>query len=423
MQKILTNGNIKGIIIAISILLLTAGLFGIQSLMGFFKPDPPDVLQLDRETEISETTIAESSVVESTAVTELPTEITTLIETDPVISETTPANGYDPDKLAGHIAAWRIDGKPVAMTYGEIAEFEKQLFQSKTQAEYEAMMDKLYYYNKGVDMSRFSWTWDEYKLLYSEEQIAMMRSGQRLYKTLPNIVGMEMKAAYRYMTDLGFLARFAIQYDAGSTVPVGCCYYQDMTAGQKMYTDAAIMFYIQAPPEFYGQSVLWHPDDQDFDIYAYIEKTRQTGDAYLPVPDVVGLSTDEALAKLAAAGLPNVNIFRMYIAQDIAPGVCFEQEVRPGELVQIKLTMWIRVQAEYYIVPDVVGLSKNDAIAALSQAGLTAECIPYYQEGKTWTEGYCCFQSCSPGQIVFDKSVNIFIFTKPQSETEPTPTY
>ncbi|HBP38868.1 MAG TPA: hypothetical protein DD640_09055 [Clostridiales bacterium] len=250
----------------------------------------------------------------------------------------------DPDTPAGSVAAMRIDGQIVPMTYGEIADFEEKLFQCKTPEEYEAMMSTLAYYNKGVDMSRFSWYWDDLADLYSDEQIAMMRDGTRQMKVVPNLVGMEARAAYQYMTDLGFLIRFAYYHNSDSDLPVGTIYYQDIEAGSTFNTDAAIMASVQAPREISYESVIWDPDDTDFDINAIAADIRENGRYSIAMPDVVGLTAEEARATLEAAGYRSVEVVYLHTDRDAADGCCYEQLFAPGTLIYNTHSFWIHIQ-------------------------------------------------------------------------------
>ena len=105
------------------------------------------------------------------------------------------------------VASMWVDGKSVPMSTEQIDELEEKIYKCKSQEEYEALMGTLQYYNKGVDLSRFSWFWDEMEPLYSDKQIAQMKSGKREWKKVPDVVGMKAREAYNRMVDAGFITR------------------------------------------------------------------------------------------------------------------------------------------------------------------------------------------------------------------------
>ncbi len=232
----------------------------------------------------------------------LPTITQDIAETSPSFSLPDYTVESDPAVIAdaqsdGSLALW-VDGKRVPQTREQIAEWEKKLYACHTQAEYEAFLADVAYYNEGIDLSRFSWYWDDLTNLYSAEQIAIMKAGSTAWKTVPNMIGMEMRQAYRKMTDLGFLVRFSYFYDPSCTLPVGTCYYQDIPANTKWNVDACIMVNVQAPQELGQKHVAWHPD-KDFDIIEYCEDLQNK----VTVPTVVGLPKNEAVAILTQLGL------------------------------------------------------------------------------------------------------------------------
>lgn len=56
-----------------------------------------------------------------------------------------------------YVAAKWVDGEIVPMSDLELAEFEEQLYSSKTKQEYKDVMKNIAYYNKVIDMKRFDW--------------------------------------------------------------------------------------------------------------------------------------------------------------------------------------------------------------------------------------------------------------------------
>lgn len=62
-----------------------------------------------------------------------------------------------------HTAAKWVDGEIKPMSDLEIAEFEEELYASKTKQEYKEVMENIAYYNKVIDMKRFDWYKSEYR--------------------------------------------------------------------------------------------------------------------------------------------------------------------------------------------------------------------------------------------------------------------
>ena len=112
-------------------------------------------------------------------------------------------------------------------------------------------------------------------------------------------------------------------------------------------------------------------------------------EGYCTVPDIIGMAASDAAAAILQAGLT---------PDGMTEGVVYDQspaagaELDPGDTVSFAVEEWSDegddvASGECY-VPDVVGLSANDAAAAILQAGLTPDGM---------TEGTVTEQMPEPG--------------------------
>ena len=312
--------------------------------------------------------------------------------------------GYD------SAAAMWVDGKSVPMTIEQVAEFEKRLYECKTQEEYESMMNTLQHYEKGVDLSRFDWYWDEMEDLYSDDQIAQLKSGQSELLKVPDVVGMKSREAYSFLRNLGFIVRVSYYYNPDCNLPVDYCYWQDVQPGTLWKSDSCIMLNIQAPVEIINESIQWDPDNEDFDINLIAQDIRENSRYSVIVPNVVGLHADEAKRRLEEAGFKNVLITYL-VTDSFAPGYCFDQLFAPGMLIYntIEFRITARELHPYLSVPDVIGLSEAEAIAALAAAGFSARIIYVDDPSGGVDEGICIGLDCTPGSITQESSIAVTI--------------
>lgn len=117
------------------------------------------------------------------------------------------------------------------------------------------------------------------------------------------------------------------------------------------------------------------------------------------IPDVVGLSEEEAMRALYDAGAANVQVTRQnsdeeegtVLAVDPAEGAAFASED------QITLTV-----AQPYAVPDLTGMTTDEALAALEAAGLVGE-ISYVESDAPKNEVVDC--DPAPGTKVAGGSI------------------
>ena len=103
------------------------------------------------------------------------------------------------------------------------------------------------------------------------------------------------------------------------------------------------------------------------------------------IPEVVGLSEEEARAKLAEAGAERIET--KVVSSSEAEGTVLEVSPGAGEPFVSRSIVTLTV-AGPYIVPDVVGKKESDAVDAVKAAGLTPEVsyIPADQTVRTVVE-------------------------------------
>ena len=92
----------------------------------------------------------------------------------------------------------------------------------------------------------------------------------------------------------------------------------------------------------------------------------------VPTPDVLGRTTDQAQAVLAAAGL-TMEIGEQQFSEDVPRDRIIASDPRPGDGVREKGAVAVVVSKgpERYVVPDVAGATPQEASAAIAAANLT----------------------------------------------------
>jgi len=157
----------------------------------------------------------------------------------------------------------------------------------------------------------------------------------------PNVVGMTQAEAEAALAAAGLTAGTVTQaYSA--TVPAGQVMEQEPAPGTLVEMDSSVNLVLSAGPE------------------------------PVAVPSLAGVTQDNLAAALAAAGLVLGEVTQEYSAT-VPAGQVIRQEpsadavVAPGTAIHV----WISSGVAPVAVPDVVGMTREAAQAALTQAGLT----------------------------------------------------
>lgn len=214
---------------------------------------------------------------------------------------------YDSGEAPGNegvLALW-INGERVVQTPAQVAAWEKGLYACQSEEEYNAYLANVAYYNKGVDMDRFEWAWDQMREIYTEEQIVLLKQNSNAKKRMPDAVGMTAEQAYRMFTDKGFIVRLSYQYSATATVPVGTCYAQEIPAGTL------------------------HRLGETFFIWIQAEKPRTK----VIMPSLVGKTEGEIRQQLSNLGFTNVDYQYEYSDSAMPAGSCIGQSAAAGSTV------------------------------------------------------------------------------------------
>lgn len=126
------------------------------------------------------------------------------------------------------------------------------------------------------------------------------------------------------------------------------------------------------------------------------------GASGVEVPDVVGSSTAEAVANLERKGFV-VNRTESYDA-DVAKGNIISQAPEGGTKAPSGSAVTIRIsqgaEDTKIRVPNLIGVSEMDAMAALTEAGLTVGSISEVVNEDAALTGLVCYQSYSVGSYV-----------------------
>ena len=91
------------------------------------------------------------------------------------------------------------------------------------------------------------------------------------------------------------------------------------------------------------------------------------------LPDVVGISTEEAEEHLTALELDLVVHFEETYDDAVAPGSVAESTPSPGSAVErgAEVLLWVSAGPRFVVIPDVAGGTENDARDMLREAGFT----------------------------------------------------
>ena len=159
---------------------------------------------------------------------------------------------------------------------------------------------------------------------------------------VPDVVGMTRAAAETALSDAGFTPASALQYDL--TAPVGEVVDQLPAGGEQAAAGSQVGLLV----------------------------SRGRPEVSVSVPDVTGMTQDEATAALADTGLAAVPV-DAYVA-DVPEGDVAEQEPAAGDRVaplsEVLITVSLGEGTTNVEVPDVVGKGQADATGELEAAGL-----------------------------------------------------
>lgn len=165
-------------------------------------------------------------------------------------------------------------------------------------------------------------------------------------KVVPDVTGMTQADATYMLQNKGFTVR-------STTVP------SDSTEGLVLLMDP-------------GAGAR---QDEGAEVVIHVSTSRT-------VPEVVGSSQDSALKALSDNGFENIDV--QMERSDEAEGTVLSVSPEEGEKAKASTAITLTV-AQAYTVPDVSGMSYNEAVQAIKDAGLSSTAVHVYSE--TASEG------------------------------------
>ena len=138
-------------------------------------------------------------------------------------------------------------------------------------------------------------------------------------------------------------------------------------------------------------------------------QTTETTPAARTVPELTGLTFDEARALLEPKNVSVVRVFRLQT--DAPAGEVVEQSPAPGTRISPDTVVVLTVAPERVTVPNVEGLQRSEAISILRQAGLGARSRSVRSSER---EGTVVGQSPKPDEEVAPRAIVVLTVARPQ---------
>jgi eukaryotic-like serine/threonine-protein kinase len=195
-----------------------------------------------------------------------------------------------------------------------------------------------------------------------ESTVVLTVSKGRNLKPVPDVVGQQESEAVSKLRSAGFTTRL---FDVPSPEPQGVVVAQQPAGGEQAPPDSRVRLNVSTGEET-GQTTE-RPSTS----------TTTTGAARVTTPSVVGLAQTPALRRLHNAGLRGVVSYR---TSDQPRGRVIEQRPRSGGQLSRDAPVQLVVSSgttagEPLDVPDVTGVSEDDARQTLEDAGFRVEVI------------------------------------------------
>ncbi|WP_159798727.1 Stk1 family PASTA domain-containing Ser/Thr kinase [Puerhibacterium puerhi] len=196
---------------------------------------------------------------------------------------------------------------------------------------------------------------------------------------VPDLSGMTQQQAEQALDDAGFEFRQLLDQD--SSEPEGTLTRQDPGAGEEAELGTTVDVYFSGGPETIG------------------------------VPDVTGLSEDDARSQIEGAGLvwgevgtaPSVDVPKDHVIKT-DPGA--NQAVKEGATVNVTLSDGT------VELPDLTGMSREDALAKLGELGLSSR--ETERESGDVDPGTVLEQNPAPGNVEQGTQVAIVVAKEPE---------
>ena len=144
----------------------------------------------------------------------------------------------------------------------------------------------------------------------------------------------------------------------------------------------------------------------------YLRMSRGT----IPMPQLIGAPQAEAVQMIEELGI-EVNVVNAY-SEEIPAGSVMLQSRAAGEMLRkdAQITITVSLGSQWYVLPDMVGMDSEEAIAYLSNAGVSTVNVSYTQSDLP--TGTIIYQEPHSGHI--SRDVPIFIKISGQSVSVPS---
>lgn len=177
----------------------------------------------------------------------------------------------------------------------------------------------------------------------------------------------------------------------------------------------------ESPDDREGQIISQNPDSgATADVGSTVEITVGTGLANVEVPDLTGMTREEAEAELEDADL-SYNGYDSAPSNDVEEGRIISQSVAPGTSVEPDTGVGVRISTgpELVTVPNLYGYSLNEAAAELESLGLQLGGNDRAPSNEI-REGGIISQSVAPGEGAQPgTSIGVTVSSGPELESVP----
>lgn len=197
------------------------------------------------------------------------------------------------------------------------------------------------------------------------------------YVDMPNVTGMNVDDARKTLIGLGINPD--ISYEESDSIDEGVVISANVTAGAQLEVGSTVTLNVSA------------------------------GSQGVEVPEVTGLSFEEANTKLVSSGFL-VNKMEAY-SDTIEAGIVVSQTPVSGNKAPrgsvITITVSLGKEEQKIWVPNLIGLTEQDGTVSAIEAGLSIGSVSYVYNEEVQA-GYICYQSFSHGSYV-DQGTSIDI--------------
>ena len=261
----------------------------------------------------------------------------------------------------------------------------------------------------------------------SVETIAPEQFNPEIHTVVPNVVGMNFISAIEAFKEAELDYLVSPQEYYSDEYPIGTVIMQNYDEGTIVWKDSTIVIalscgtdkfvikpeYIGGPLESFkndisrfeniynvtyervlsdtvqaGRIISLDPSEGILQQGASIHVVYSGGRAHVSVPDLTGLSREEAMRRLDTYGLSLGNVSTEF-DHDIEEGCIISQQFAPGTTVAngSKVDVVISLGPELAKIPDVIGMLEANAITALDELGFKVEVVDYYKPVEGAEEG------------------------------------